>query len=38
MLGVIGPAPGHKDVYIQQIVHGKSASISFTVSVVSAGW
>jgi hypothetical protein len=35
MTGMFFPPPGHQQVDIEQIFHGKSASISRTVSVVS---
>lgn len=37
VIGVLFPPPGHQYVDIEQIFHGKSASISRTVSVVSGG-
>ena len=34
---MVGPTPGHKNVDVQEVVHGKSASRPRTASVVSGG-
>ena len=35
VIGMLLPSPGHEYVNVEQVFHGKSASISRTVSVVS---